>query len=238
VRGWLVVFAKAPSAGRVKTRLSPPFSPGQAAAFYACMLEDVLGTSARAAHSLRIEPVLAVHPPEAIEDLAARAPAGFRVVIQRGPSLAHRMAHVAAQAAAAGSRGVLLRGSDSPLLEEHALAEAWRALHEADLVVSPDRDGGYSLVGVRGPAPGLFDHPMSTASVLEDTLANAARLCLHARLLAPGFDIDTASDLRRLSEARRENPSLPCPRTLAFLDQNGLWPAALAVAADRSAGSR
>jgi hypothetical protein len=65
---------------------------------------------------------------------------------------------------------------------------------------------------------------MSTASVLEDTLARARRLGLSHRLLPAGFDLDTAGDLALLAEARRTGAATLCPRTLAFLDAGGLWP--------------
>ncbi len=224
MKGWLVVFAKEPVPGRVKTRLTPPFSAEEAAALYGCLLEDVLETSARAAQQLGLEAVAAVDPPAALASLAARAVRGLRAVVQRGPGLAGRMEHVVAEAAAAGAGLILLRGSDSPTLDVEDLAAALEALEKADLVLRPDRDGGYNLVGLHEPVPGLFDHPMSTPHVLEDTLTNAAGLGLVARLLPPGFDIDTQQDLRWLADARRGNPSLPCPRTIRLLDERELWP--------------
>ena len=66
------------------------------------------------------------------------------------------------EAAAAGAQRILLRGSDSPTLDAEVVREALAALREFDLVLRPDYDGGYSLVGLRRPAAGLFDHPMST----------------------------------------------------------------------------
>lgn len=220
--GALVVFAKRPDPGQVKTRLCPAFSPEQAAAFYAAMLDDVLESSDRAAAALGLAPVLAVHPPEAASQLPA--PTGWQCEPQQGPDLGARMEHALARQLDAGRSPVLLRGSDSPTLGRSTLAAALEALEQHDLVICPDRDGGYNLVGLHEPAPGLFHHPMSTAAVLEDTLANAARLGLHASVLAQGFDIDTIQDLSWLARMRREKPSLPCPRTLAFLDERGLWP--------------
>ena len=218
MRGVLVVFAKRPAPGFVKTRLCPPLRPEQAAELYACMLDDVLAQSARAAPALGLEPVLAAHPPAALPELLRRAPAPFRAVPQRGRDHAERMEHAAEWAFAVGAGAVLLRGSDSPALSERALAEACAALARADLVLSPDPDGGYGLVGLARAARGLFAHPMSTGSVLHDTLSNARALGLRTALLAPGFDIDTAADLARLAEARLREPDLPCPRTLAWLD--------------------
>jgi glycosyltransferase A (GT-A) superfamily protein (DUF2064 family) len=92
-------------------------------------------------------------------------------------------------------------------------------------VLLPDRDGGYSLVGLRRPAPGLFAHPMGTSSVLRETLARAKERALRAALLEIGFDVDRAADLRWLADARGRDPDLECPRALAWLDRHALWPA-------------
>jgi len=229
--GWLVVFAKDPRPGFAKTRLCPPLSPGEAAELYRCLLADALAESGRAASLLGLEVMMAVDPPEAALELARSAGAGLRAIAQRGGSLGARMTHVARQAAAAGASCVLLRGSDSPALSCQGLAEARRALAGCDVVLRPDRDGGYSLVGLGATAllrglgrPGLFDHPMSTPSTLADTRAAAERLGLAVTCLDPGFDVDRFEDLRWLAEARHQIESLPCPRTLAFLDERALWP--------------
>ena len=224
----LVVFAKEPVPGRVKTRLVPPFSPQQAAEFYAAMLDDVLDSSASLARELGIGAWLAVDPPGALRALARRAPTGFRVVPQRGANLGERMGWAVREAFASGARRVLIRGSDSPAVDGEKIRSALTALSESDLVVSPDLDGGYNLVGLRVPAPGLFDHPMSTRTVLEDTLANARAAGLRCDLQEPAFDIDTAEDLVHLARARRgpnrtEITKL-CSRTLAYLDERALWP--------------
>jgi glycosyltransferase A (GT-A) superfamily protein (DUF2064 family) len=130
----------------------------------------------------------------------------------------------------------LLRGSDSPCLDRVTLGDAVSALSRSDLVVCPDRDGGYNLVGLgvaalaNAAAGALFDHPMSTPHVLRETLARAGLARLRVESLEPGFDIDRFDDLRWLSAARRLHPSLPCPRTLAFLDERHLWPATEASA--------
>jgi len=228
-RGWLAVFAKAPRPGAVKTRLCPPFSPEQAAELYRCLLADALEESAHAARALGLEGVLAAEPPEAVAELAAQAPAGFRVLPQRGPDLGSRMSHLALQAAAAAAPLALLRGSDSPTLARADLGRCVAGLERDDLVVGPDRDGGYHLLGL-GPralsrAALLFDHPMSTPTVLRDTVGRAERLGLRVGLLEPGFDVDRFEDLRGLAAARHRDGSLPCPRTLGFLDERRLWPA-------------
>jgi rSAM/selenodomain-associated transferase 1 len=223
VSGALVVFAKAPRPGAVKTRLCPPFTPAQAAALYACMLDDVLEASAALARRFDLVPVLAVHPPEAVRELGARAP-GFEALAQRGPDLSARMENAAADLFARGHAPVLLRGSDSPCLGEATLAAALEALATVDVALCPDRDGGYGLVGLRAPAPGLFAHPMSTASVLRATQRRARAGGLRVAVLETGFDVDTAADLALLAEAREAGAADACPRTLAWLDARRMWP--------------
>jgi len=219
----LIVFAKAPRAGEVKTRLCPPFTPQQAADLYARLLSDVLAVSSEIARELELAAFVAVHPAQACSEIARVAPARFQVTAQRGADLGARMDWAQREAAAAGARASVLRGSDSPLIDVELVRSALAALDEVDLALRPDRDGGYGLVAARRPAPGLFDHPMSTPSVLADTLRNAERLRLRTRLLEPGFDVDTLADLRRLEALRSPRVAQLCPATLAYLDEHALW---------------
>jgi uncharacterized protein len=228
-RGWIVVFAKAPAAGRVKTRFSPPFTPAEAAGFYHSLLADALDVTAAAAAALDLDPVLTVDPPAEVASLAALAPAGVRVVAQGAGALGARMTHAAHEALAAGAPFVLLRGSDSPCLGEQTIRAAVDALARSELVVCPDRDGGFNLIGLGArhsarELADLFDHPMSTPTVLRETLARAAKCGRAPHLLPPGFDLDCFDDLRRLAAERDGDASKLCPRTLAFLDEHRLWP--------------
>jgi rSAM/selenodomain-associated transferase 1 len=221
--GVLVVFAKHPQPGYVKTRMTPALTPELAAAFYAEMLADVLAESARACEALGLCGVLAVSPTEAMRSMADIAPSGFRIVAQSGPDLGARMAHEVAGALATGTRRIVLRGSDSPALGEALLTQIFRALEAADVVASPDLDGGYSAIGLRGPAGEIFDHKMSTREVLRDTLARAENAGLATRTLEACFDLDTLEDLQHLARVRHELPIERCPRTLAFADEHALW---------------
>jgi len=221
--GVLIVFAKAPRPGLVKTRMSPPLSPEQAADLYGHLLDDVLEATEQIAADTDLRPVVAVHPAEACAELALRMPSSFSAIVQRGPGLSERMAWAVDEAAAGGAQRILLRGSDSPLLGRDSVEAALRALDDHDLVVLPDRDGGYGLIGLRRPVAGLFDHPMSTATVLDETLANAHRMGLRCQTLEPGFDLDTVGDFARLERARVAGETALCPRTIAYLDQLDLW---------------
>jgi len=223
VSGAIIVFAKQPRAGFVKTRMTPPLTAFEASSLYECMLEDVLAQTLAFARTFGLESWLSVYPPQACEEMARRAPSGFHVVPQRGRDLSKRMEWAAGSASAAGVSPILLRGSDSPALSQRTMREALEALREVDVVISPDRDGGYSLVGMRRFCAGLFAHPMSTSRVLDETLRHIASRALRSRLLPPSFDLDTVLDLRWLAELRTTGATLLCPRTLAYLDAQDLW---------------
>lgn len=221
--GAIVVFAKQPRPGLVKTRMTPPLSFEEASALYSHMLDDVLEATCSIAQQLALEPVLALHPAEAVPEMSRRVPPGFRVVVQRGQDLSRRMVWAAAEVAAGGASPILLRSSDSPTLGLGDVRAVLDALESSHIAVSPDRDGGYSLIGLRRPLPGLFDHPMSTTNVLEDTLANAHALGIRPCVTEPTFDLDTIEDFEILKAARARGEAEGCPRLLAYLDQNDWW---------------
>ena len=228
--GALLLLAKAPVPGRVKTRLVPPWSPEQAAEFFSCLLDDALEASGRVAQRLGLDAFVYVDPPGSVAQFESRLralgppAAGFQVRVQRGDGLGERMGAAIAEVAAGGARRLLLRGCDSPTLSESTQCEALEALAEADLVLRPDADGGYSLVGVRGACGDLFGHEMGHAGVLRETLDRARAQGLRFRLLAPSFDVDRVADLERLARARAEGALESSPRSLDFLDRESLWP--------------
>jgi rSAM/selenodomain-associated transferase 1 len=221
----LIVFAKAPRAGLVKTRMCPPFTPEQAAELYACMLDDVLEQSARDAACLGLEPVLAVHPPDAVPELADRAPPVFRVIRQRGDGLAARMDLAAREACAAGFERVILRGSDNPMVSLRHLEVTLDLLDRHSLVLTPDRDGGYGVVGLCAPVPGLFDHEMSTVDLLASTVDRARARGTRVAIGEDSFDLDCVADLGVLRDwLDASGQRHTCARTAAWLDANDAWP--------------
>ena len=217
-RGWLNVFAKAPRPGRVKTRLSPPLSPEQAAELYGAMLSDVLEASLGFADRLDLEAVLHFDPPDARAELAARAPRGFRLLPQAGAGLAVRMANAFVQGSTEGAMRMILRGSDSPGLELERVEDALARLDAGDdLVLTPDQSGGYALIALKEPRSELFEVAMSTRSVLEETLARARSLGLVASLTRPSFDLDRATDFAWIDGLAPARSSVLCPRTVEMI---------------------
>jgi rSAM/selenodomain-associated transferase 1 len=205
----LALFAKAPVAGAVKTRLVPELGAERAAAFYEAMLLDVLEQHAGASDC---ELALWFTPDESADWFAKHAPPRYRLLQQRGRDLAERMRALFQSHAAEGFDRIVLRGTDSPTLPAARVAQAFAALEHAPLVLCPDRDGGYNLIGQSAPHDSLFELELSRASVLAATLTRARELGLRAELLPAHHDVDTWADVVRLGA---ELDAERTPRTLS-----------------------
>lgn len=195
----IVVMTKAPRAGRVKTRLCPPLSADDAASLAACFIRDTL----RHAERLGIPLILAYDPPDGLAVLRDGAPASVRWLAQQGCDLGRRQEHAIAHAAGQGFGPILVIGTDSPTLPSGHLTAALVTLEReaAEVVLGPTLDGGYCLLAVPRPLPGLLDRiAWSTGGVCRQVAENAAALGLRVETLPPWYDVDTPEDLRRLRE--------------------------------------
>ncbi len=191
----LSLFAKAPIPGQVKTRLSPALSAEDAAAGYEAMLLDTLDQH----RSLRgHDRVLWFAPESARAWFESKAAGDFALRVQQGDRLAARMRFLFQTHAAEGYTRMLLRGTDSPTLPLSRIEQAFAALEKCDIVICPDCDGGYNLIGLDKPHDEVFDLPMSTSNVLEATLERARLLGLRSEVLEPHYDVDEFEDLDRL----------------------------------------
>lgn len=194
----LVILTKAPEPGRSKTRLVPPLTAEEAAALAKALLIDQLENAA-AIHG--IERFVAYTPESAADAVAALAPEGFRCFAQEGRSLGERMSHAFEHLFARGARSVILIGSDLPPVPRGVFHEGFAVLAggRADVVLGPSADGGYYLVGMNRPVGAVFeDITWSRADVLSRTIEKLKTLNLNYELLPSWYDIDTATDLRRL----------------------------------------
>jgi rSAM/selenodomain-associated transferase 1 len=209
-----IVMVKAPRAGAVKTRLVPPLTAAEAAALAASFARDTLACVRRVV----AEVFVAYAPADGRAETEALLAGGELFwTEQRGEDLGERLASAAADAFARGRGPVLIVGTDSPTLPASFVARAAGALGggEADVALGPTEDGGYYLVGLRRPAPGLFrEVAWSTPLAYRQTAANAARLGLRTLELPRWYDVDTPADLRRLrdeinddEDARRRAPA-------------------------------
>jgi len=205
----LVVMAKAPRPGAVKTRLVPSLSPEAVIDFYCCLLEDTL----MLARSLNGVDVAIMCPESDVYELAQLAGPGTSVVAQTGEGLAAGLTSVFAHFAAGDQTRTIAFNSDSPHLPHSVLEDAFEMLAVHDTVVGPTHDGGYYLVGAKASHPTLFANDgMGTSSALDRLLARAQALELSVGMAAPFYDIDVADDLTRLAAELRMAPAR-APRT-------------------------
>jgi rSAM/selenodomain-associated transferase 1 len=193
----VIIFARAPRPGAVKTRLIPLLGAEGAAALHARLVKRALET-ARAASLRPIE----LHGTPDINDPFFRSCAGdFAVALaaQAGGDLGARMLAAFESALATHSRALLL-GSDCPALAASHLREADRALREGtDAVFVPCEDGGYALIGLRRVDPRLFAGiSWGGAAVMEETRARLRKLGWPWRELETLWDVDRPQDYERL----------------------------------------
>ncbi|HEX3351604.1 MAG TPA: TIGR04282 family arsenosugar biosynthesis glycosyltransferase [Terriglobales bacterium] len=222
----LVIMAKAPRPGAVKTRLAPSLSPETVTEFYSCLLDDTLAL----ARSLSGVEVAIMCPDSDVDDLArwSRSEQPGRevsVIAQKGDGLAAGLTSVFAHFAENKQRRVIAFNSDSPHLPRSVLEDAFETLAATDLIVGPTHDGGYYLVGAKASHPGLFaGDGMGTSSALERLRGRARALGLSVGSAAPFYDIDVADDLTRLAGELRLAPAR-APRTARWLKR---WESATA----------
>jgi uncharacterized protein len=221
----LVIMAKAPRPGEVKTRLTPSLSPQAVATFYSCLLDDTLVL----ARSLCDVEIAIMCPDSDVGELAQLAGSQTSVVAQKGDGLAAGLTSVFAHFAESQPRQVIAFNSDSPHLPRSVLEDAFETLAFHDVVVGPTHDGGYYLVGAKAFHPTLFANDgMSTSSALDRLLSRARSLELTVGYAQPFYDVDVADDLSRLA-AELRLAQARAPRTAAWLRE---WE--LAVAKSRT----
>lgn len=190
MNGALAVIAKAPVAGRSKTRLAPPLSPSGAAALAEAALADTLEAVAATAAG-RAVLVLEGRP-------GSWLPGGMEVIAQRGDGLDERLANAFDDL---GGPAVIM-GMDTPQVRPAMLEEALRRLALADAVLGPALDGGYWAIGLRSPNQrALVGIPMSTPRTLRAQQARLRALGLTVARLEAMRDVDTYADAVAVARA-------------------------------------
>jgi uncharacterized protein len=210
----VAVLAKAPVAGRVKTRLCPPLRPAEAARLAAAMVADAVAAARSSGADVWLAHAGGPHPWADVMDPVPP------LLAQRGAAFGERMAAVQGDLFAAGYGAVVLLAADAPSVDAAHLRAAVAGLGDADVVLGPARDGGYVLVASRRPTPALFRTVvMGGGDVLARTLQVAADEGLRPALLQARHDVDVASDLRA---AERDGALAGAPRTRAAAAALGL----------------
>lgn len=194
----LVVFAKAPVPGRVKTRLAASIGDAAACSWYRRCAEHVVRSVMQGAWETQVW----VDTPNAVENV--RSWLRVEPLVQQGDDLGARMLHAITHHAPANC---IVVGTDAPDVSIYTVRLAFDALNDHDVVLGPAYDGGYYLIGMREPRPALFDGvAWSTDKVMTQTLMAAAAQGCSVFVLPPLRDIDTVDDLQWYAAS---NPSSP-----------------------------
>lgn len=224
----LVLFARAPVLGEVKTRLAERLGAEKAARLYAAFLLDTLDVCASwRAQTIAVDPnrrlVLYVTPgvdDPIFAECARRS--GAQIVAQPEGPLGERLAAIFSQEFDRGARAVCAIGSDAPTLPLHLIEHAFRALRWERVVLGPSADGGYWTIGAQRPAPDLFTGiPWSTPDVMSTTLAHLHAQDVPAHILPFWYDVDDDTGLAQLTwhlQALRQTQAV-CPATWALIEE-------------------
>ena len=187
----VAVFARAPTLGRVKTRLASEVGEQEALRIYDQLLHDTLKKLCGSSF-----PVVLYGDGQGLEEIGQSY--GMEVRLQTGDDLGERMVSAFADLLGEARSGALV-GVDIPLLEVGYLETAFEMLEFSDLVLGPTEDGGYCLIALKEQAEALFkDMPWGGSEVCARTLARARDLGLSVRLAETLWDVDRVADVVRL----------------------------------------
>jgi uncharacterized protein len=194
----LVVFAKEPVVGKVKTRLCPPCTLEMAAVLYQAFVGDTLRLCQRVVCEQR---VLAWSADEYPRWLNERAGEDWELVDQGPGDLGDRMDRITRLYSSDGP--VVLIGSDSPTVPPGHIAQAFDSLTDHDVVLGPSVDGGYWLVGVHKPVSGMFSGiDWSTERVFSQTAVKLNEAAANWTQVPEWYDIDEIATLRAWLDGR------------------------------------
>lgn len=224
----LAVMAKAPRAGKVKTRLSPPLTLEEAAALNVCFLRDTARNLADVAAEGNASGLVCYTPVGDESLFDGLLPKGFALIAQRGDGFGERLLAAAEDILACGFGAVCLIDSDSPTVPAEAYRQAVAALELPDdrIVLGGSSDGGYYLIGLKTPhAEAFAGIHWSTAAVYAETVTAVASARIELVELPLWYDVDDAETLQLLQDEVLGStpppfariPGYPAPHSRDFL---------------------
>lgn len=194
----LILFAKNPVPGKVKTRLARDLGNQEAYDIYLRLVARTRQTA------LGLPTDRFLYYSDFIDTTDQWPAAHFQKRLQRGADLGDRMRNAFEEVLGGGFDRAVIIGTDCPAITPALLAEAFEKLQSGSLVVGPALDGGYYLLGMRGFFPTLFEHiDWSTEKVLDQTLQRAGALNLIPAFLPALSDIDTIEDWERFQSSNQ-----------------------------------
>lgn len=218
MKSYLIIFAKEPQEGKVKTRLEGYLSRNRCLELYTAFLNDTLAVANKIKSDAKF---IAYTSLNKTPDYLRRNSRRFKLFRQRGRDLGEKMHNASMHVFAGKPAKIVIIGSDSPDLPAEYVEGAFCKLDRCDLVIGPSKDAGYYLIALKKPCLELFRGiEWSTSRVLSDTLTNARRLKKKTALLPKWYDIDTPGDLlllaNRLKSNKREDVAAWTKRSLGI----------------------
>jgi uncharacterized protein len=217
----IIIMAKIPFAGLVKTRLQPFLSPEQCAELATAFLRDTV----RKAQSVCINTILAYSPPNESNPSDVFTPPDLISIKQTGADLGERMSNAFEFVFKRNSdSAVVMIGTDSPTFPVEYIEQAFGFLEaDSNAVLGKSADGGFYLIGLRNSAPHIFaDVNWSSAEVFEQITANILRSNIELQIVPYWFDVDMPDDLIRLRDEFGNNieAQKTAPETFRWLSAN------------------
>jgi len=192
----IVIMAREPVSGKVKTRLALDISSDIAAKLYSAFLLDRLAQVNRIHEA---DHFVAFTPETSLNYFEGIIPSDFYLIAQVGDDLGERLDNVSSYLFNNGYEKVVMMDSDSPNLPTTYIQQGLEKLDNADITIGPCEDGGYYLIGFKERLPEIFENvPWSTPDVTKITVRKALDLGKEIITLDQWYDIDTMEDLERL----------------------------------------
>ena len=198
----LIVFAKFPEPGKVKTRLAKDLGESRAAEIYSSMALDIIS---RVSRSGLYDTVIFYDPPEKRKEIAiwlgdCKNIKAEHLIPQTGCTLGERIAAAFQTVLSTEDKKAVIIGTDCTEVSAGIIEDSFEALREYDVLIGPSEDGGYYLLGLKSFIPELFqDIEWSTERVLEQTVNRIRQMGISHKLLEPLRDIDNIHDLKSAS---------------------------------------
>lgn len=210
----LIVFAKEPVLGTVKTRLKNCFSDRQLLGLYKAFVKDTLDIARNVRCKKRFLAFSSLTDPRYLKSIGS----DFELIEQRGRNLGQRMHNAFVYTKNGKPEKSIIIGTDSPTLPVKFIEKAFKRLDRHDLVLGPSSDGGYYLIGMKEPSSGVFKGMRwGSSGVLGNTLTAAKKLGKTTALIDPWYDVDNHTGLLRLKINLKKDKNNNARHTKSFL---------------------
>ncbi len=213
MKSTIIIMAKVPRAGNVKTRLQPFLSPAQCVSLSEAFLEDAIYKAQNRANDL----IIAFSPGSERGYFAKFENNKFTLLAQKGENLGEKMFNAFQFAFANNSDAVVMIGTDSPTFPAEFINRAFENLQNSDTVLGESEDGGFYLIGLRTLRKEIFaDVEWSSPETFEQTTKNIRNIGLKLFCLPIWFDVDFPDDLIKLNKDLAQDSDI-APKTYKLL---------------------